>query len=251
MPVMTVDQLKVNLPYEFRDYITEDKDSYFYDYGVLHMEMPGEDNPGSMELLAAAAKKSLIDQYRSMLRRAGLKLVIAAPEEMAYENLLLRYRKRKGITGEHDYGMLDLGHGAVRLHLFTHGHYDITRVIEPGCGAITRAIAELYDVDMHIAEVYKQKNHENVLEREECMEVYRQIAIEVMRVLNFYNFSHQDNNLQELYYCGGGTRIAPLLTEIADNMELKLVSIEHLFDTQGGDGIDLVTGPAAIGITME
>ena len=32
MPLMTIDQLNYNLPFEFRDYITDELKDYFYDY---------------------------------------------------------------------------------------------------------------------------------------------------------------------------------------------------------------------------
>lgn len=35
VPAMTSKQLKVNLPYEFHDYIQQGKEEYFYDYAVV------------------------------------------------------------------------------------------------------------------------------------------------------------------------------------------------------------------------
>ena len=35
MPYMTVDQLVLNLPYEFHDFIKDEKENYFFDYAVV------------------------------------------------------------------------------------------------------------------------------------------------------------------------------------------------------------------------
>ena len=35
MPYMPIEQLKINLPYEFHDYIQNEKESYNYDYAVI------------------------------------------------------------------------------------------------------------------------------------------------------------------------------------------------------------------------
>ena len=35
MPLMTIDQLNYNLPFEFRDYITDELKDYYYDYAVV------------------------------------------------------------------------------------------------------------------------------------------------------------------------------------------------------------------------
>ena len=37
LPPMSENQLKVNLPYEFHDYINRDMDKYIYDYAVNHI----------------------------------------------------------------------------------------------------------------------------------------------------------------------------------------------------------------------
>ena len=130
MPVMTISQLASNLPFEFRDYITDELNNYVYDYAVISSTMDPErfeaekkkkkrsrkkgsdkkeeakaaetepsgdalpedgtaedgqakgnenDMGESMELLAAACQKSLIDDYREILRKAGLKLYKASP----------------------------------------------------------------------------------------------------------------------------------------------------------------------------
>ena len=113
MPEMTADQLVYNLPYEFRDYITDELKKYVFDYSWGSAEeLPkakkpkkqpkkkkGEEKPdekaedseerrGEMELLAAAAPLEAIDDLRLMARKAGLKLTFASPEVSACENLL-------------------------------------------------------------------------------------------------------------------------------------------------------------------
>lgn len=253
MPAMTVSQLKVNLPYEFHDFIADDKEKYFYDYAVDEMITDEAGVPKVMDLLTVAVKKSVIEQYRTMLRRAGLRLGLAAPEIAAYENIIRRHAALEGETeaAVPDYGILDLGYVSVKLHIFTKGKYEITRSIEPGLEAMTEIVAETFGVDHHIAEVYKQKNHENVWENEGCTALYNRIAIELMRVLNFYSFNNPDNTLDRIYYCGGGAMITPLLEEITSVIEPELEGMDALFPPETGEKEALLAGPAAIGIAWE
>ena len=44
MPVMTVDQLNYNLPFEFRDYITDELKDYLFDYEVVSVSEEKEDS---------------------------------------------------------------------------------------------------------------------------------------------------------------------------------------------------------------
>lgn len=250
MPAMTVDQLKVNLPYEFHDYISQDKDQYFYDYAVLEMNMTEEGAPKNMELLAVAAKKSVIEQYKAMLKRAGLKLILAAPEAAAYQNVIRKHRTDTE-GDERDYAILDIGHSSVKLHIYSKGNYEITRSIEPGLAELTEIIAELFNVDSHIAEIYKQQNQDGLWKHEACFGLYNRIAVELMRVLNFYSFNNLDNNLDTIYYCGGGALITPLMETIRETISQELISIDQLFPAGSGDAKELIAGAAAEAITWQ
>ena len=89
MPKMTIEQLIYNLPFEFRDYITEELKDYAYDYAMVttpeEMMKEPEEKPenadgsfeeeteeveNSMELLAAAAPLTLLEESRAILRKA-------------------------------------------------------------------------------------------------------------------------------------------------------------------------------------
>lgn len=245
MPLMTCDQLKVNLPYEFHDYITEDKDKYFYDYAVI-----GKTDE-ELDLIAVAAQKELVSRYKNMLRRAGLKLVLIAPDYSALRNIIKDYEDVNHIEEKRDYAVLDLGHRAAKIYFFPEGEYEITRVMDMGGESIDRHIAATRDIDIHTAKMYKEANMDNVLRDEICTEVYNQMAIEVMRVLNFYNFNHPGNNLDTLYYTGGGSMVEPLLEAIREVNEIPLVSIRELLTDEYADEDAVMIGLYALGIVWE
>lgn len=249
MPAMTIEQLKVNLPYEFRDYISEEKDKYFYDYAVVEMHRDEDGHPTSMDLMAAAVKKSVIEQYRNLCKRAGLKLVVAAPEAAALQNIVHRVMRRSG--KKQDFALLDLAHEAIRLSIFTNGEYDVARNMEPGCSALTGIAEEVFDVDMHIALLHVQKNYQNIWNHDNAVGLYSRIAVEIMRVINFYGFNHPDHSLENVYYYGGGSKITPLLEEIRGTIEQELISLDHLFESDELVGTQIMESPAAVGITWK
>ncbi|MFR1638107.1 MAG: type IV pilus biogenesis protein PilM [Eggerthellaceae bacterium] len=45
LPAMTEKELRLNLPYEFRDYISQGKDRYVYDYAMLGMRNDAATSP--------------------------------------------------------------------------------------------------------------------------------------------------------------------------------------------------------------
>ena len=63
VPYMSPEQLRVNLPYEFHDFVQGDKDQYFYDYAVVAVGEgrkgeDGKEEPPTLDLLAVQTRRS-------------------------------------------------------------------------------------------------------------------------------------------------------------------------------------------------
>lgn len=74
---MTEGQLTYNLPFEFKDYLTQEKSRYYFDYAVQELVRGEDDSVTRMKLFACATLKTTIEDYRSMMNRAGFKLKLA------------------------------------------------------------------------------------------------------------------------------------------------------------------------------
>lgn len=252
LPLMTIAQLRVNLPYEFHDYITQDLDQYFYDYAVIAID----ENNKTMELMAVAVEKKLMTQYRAMFKRAGLTLKLAAPGVLALQRLLEVHEDDTTYEdGALDYAVLDLAHTTFKLHFFSDGQYEITRAMNAGGRDIVKIISDVTGSDAHIAQLYEEENHDDILHQEKVTDVFDQMAVEIMRVLNFYSFNNPDNRIKTLYVCGGGAAVPPLLKAIAQTVGLPLAPITDLIaDVNKPDREDaknLLLGPQALGIVWE
>lgn len=217
LPVMTVDQLEINLPYEFRDYITREKEKYCYDYAVLSMPEDVNEPDAQMELMACATLKDNIDKLAQMLRHAGLKLVCAIPEEFAYRNLI----RNGDFEQEETICLIDLGHTSTRIHIFSGERFEVTRTLETGGVTLDRTIAEVLGVDEHLARARKEANLSEILEMEECRNVYRTLGMEIMRSINFYNYESR-HSLEYAYICGGGSKDPLLMRELNDTLGIEL-----------------------------
>lgn len=265
LPQMTIDQLEVNLPYEFNDYITDEVRNYVFDYAVQEIhekketseETEGENldsdysdvsNEANMELMAVAVRNEQLEDLRLALRKAGLKLVKTAPAICSFISLI---RKQQELlhrdTGE--CAILDLGFEAIRLHMFREDRYLATRELEIGLSSLDNVLTDVYGVDVHLAHTYLLTNFENCLEREECLETYQNISVELMRALNFYRFSNPNSALSDMWVCGGG-EIMPLVNSIRDMLDLELHPGEEL--VPNGGAIPACSAfVQAIGIAMD
>ena len=260
LPRMTEEQLRVNLPYEFRDYISEDLKQYTYDYAML--SYPGESvrsdteeeaSDRNMEVLAAAIQTELLESLRSMVRKAGLKLAKAAPEVSAYMPLIRAERRRQGIpetSYEDEYCILDVGYRAIRMYMFRGDRLQVTRSLENGLDHVAGAIAEFYNVDEHLGHTYMITDHDNCLEKEAAQNVFSNIAIELMRAVNFYRFSNPDSQLTDLWMCGGGARIPGLVQQIRETLDLNIYNGADLLPANPASD-DAVMFVQACGIAMD
>lgn len=217
MPLMTSEQLLYNLPYEFRDYITEELKDYFFDFAMRSVN----EEERTMEVLAAAVPKQLIEDVRNVLRKAGLKLVKAAPLLSAYRGLIADYEK----TNEtRDYCLLNLGYQSIRMDVFHGTEYLTTHVLDIGLKSIDGILAESMGVDEHIAHTYLLNNYKDCQDSDECKNAFANMAVELMRTMNFLRYSMQDNNLDEIWVCGGGATIKNLRDAIVEHLDMPVYS---------------------------
>ena len=251
MPYMTIAQLKFNLPFEFYDFTGDEKESYIYDYAV--MDVIEEDENGRMvkklDLMAVAIAKETIEGYISMFKKAGIRLEIAAPEACAYQNIIKKYISiaKPEIVG--DYAILDIRKGNVNLRIFTNGKYESSREMEFSLERILEMVKDRFHVSNEIAEQYLEEGKEDILYTEEAMAVYSQIALETMRVINFFLYNHPNNTLDTLYCCGIGGKIDPLRSMLEETVGLRVKELHELFDAQTEQEKMITVGAATVGIT--
>ncbi len=254
MPRMTIDQLQYNLPFEFSDYITGEQKNFVFDYAVVSDENAGQEGEGeeadggNMELLAVGTQREVLEDAQEVLRKAGLRLKVSAPAISCYITLLRARRDVLDVPSE-EYAILDLGYDRIRMHMFKKDRYVATRALEIGMSNLDTVLEEAFGVDLHLAHTYLMTNYENCQEREECRAAYENIAVELMRALNFYRFSNPDSALADMWFCGGGAAITPLAETISGMLNIQLHSADELVD--GGESIEECNSfVQAIGIAM-
>ena len=252
MPAMSHDNLMLNLPYEFRDFITMEKDKYFYDYALLDTVTDESGKVSELEVIAATTLKETIHGYGNICRRAGVKLRTAVPEEIAYMNIINKYQQRNNIDiSAREFGFIDIGHTSTRLHIYKGNKHQASRVIEYGIGLLDSIIAEQNNIDEYTARAYKHTNSKGEQSSELCLNLYGNITMELTRALNFYRFNMPDSNLTDIYYCGGGSKIVPLIDRMRDELQLEILPFSELLPDTLKNADDVPVCHLAIGVAMQ
>lgn len=253
LPQMTADQLITNLPYEFRDYIPDELKNYYYDYAMIDANKQEQPEEGSdrtpelsMEMLAVAAPVSLMTEIRDVLRKAGLKLANAAPALCSYINLI---RAAKDHIQAKEFCILDLGYRAIRMYMFRGDVHLATRILETGLDSLDEIIAEEFNVDVHLAHTYLLNNYHGCQESQACVNAYNNVAVELMRAVNFYRFSNPGSELNDIWLCGGGAAIPALRGAISGSLMMNIHPASEL--VPDGNAIENCnTMVQAIGIAL-
>lgn len=246
IPAMTVDQLKINLPYEFRDFVREDKDKYNYDYAVVDLIKDEEGVPKELDLMAACMPRDIIEASAQMFERAGFKLYAAVPETMAYVNLLSRLD-----TGNHSHVILDMGSRTFRMLMFAGSHYVADRQLDMGFADVDRAIADSMHIDPHIAKAYRESDDE-AQRLPACIDLYNSMALEVLKAVNFYNYNNRDQQLEHIHCCGGGSRLEPLMEAMRNMLPVSVENMDELLpDLNEKLREKAVFAGAAVGVAMQ
>lgn len=247
-PQMIHDQLLYNLPYEFRDYITDELKNYIYDYAIINNSVKSNEAPAPgtpeeesgeakeyMELLAAAVPTAAIEEDKLSFRKAGMKLVSASPAVSSYISLI-RNMEPEFRPQTDEYCIIDLGYKEIRMFLFK-GDVNVTsRTLEVGLSVIDDVIAENYNVDIHLAHTYLLSNYDDCQNKDACVNSFNNIAVELMRAMNFYRFSNPDSRLADIWICGGGAVIPALKNAIKDTLDLNIHEATEL--VKGGENVE-------------
>lgn len=228
LPAMSVEELKLNLPYEFRDYIDDDPSSYIYDYAVDELVRNEAGTPTTLEVYAAAVQRSTVEDLDEVLRKSGFKLRAVIPPQMALSRLIKQHCVQVPEDSERDVIFVDLGGSTVMASLYHGADFQAMRTIDWGCREYDRVVAEMRNIDRFTASSYIASNFEGVLDTPEAEAVSDRICVEVNKVVNFYNFSNRDKDIDRMYLMGGGAQIPQLVHSLAESVDMEVVLAEAL-----------------------
>jgi len=234
MPLLSEEELTLNLPYEFKAYIGNNngnKVDYVYDYVVLDSKEAEGDKPGQLELFAAAIDRAVVEEYRSIFKKAGLKLVCGMPREMAFQNLV-----RAGKNVPKELAIIDVGHTRTSVDIYCDGVYSMGKFVDVGGRSLDSTISKDSNVDERDARVQKESNFENCQSSDGCLDIYNYMATEMIKVVNFYGYSTNSEALRDVYFCGGASLIEKLRLTIVKGTSLIPHGIGKLFETEDGFG---------------
>ncbi len=225
MPKMSDEQLKLNIPFEFSDYIQGDMKDYIFDF----IKRDSEDNNTSVNesIFAYAVTVEYIRRIGNILRLAGLKLERAVPETLVYEALLEDCEDPE--DAKKDMCFLDIGTNRMTMRMFRDGAYRLSHIIDIGESKIIRSIADELNVDINIAETYLRNNFQNCQDLKEAVNSYKDISLEIIKGLNYYDMSDMTAKIRDVIVCGPGALTGPLVDLLKERIDKTVVTVQEMY----------------------
>ena len=248
MPAMSDDQIRLNIPFEFRDFIYGELKEFIFDYAYLP-EFNTEEPAGRKEitLFAAAMPRTQLHDLEEMFKTVGLRLVKAMPKICAFEAILRLLPSEEEVRKERC--IIDIGQGHTRLMIYKNGRYKLVHMIEMGERNIIRAVADEMNVDMHIARTYVETNYDNCNELPAAINVYKDISLEILKGLNFYEVSDMSARLADVTLYGGGSQVRPLVDLLKQRISMNVVTMSEMPPAWNSDG-DLNITAGSLGLAL-
>jgi type IV pilus assembly protein PilM len=249
MPPISEKQLRLNLPYEFRDFVGNESINYNYDYAVEGYVTDEEGEITAISLLAAAASKKTIQEYEDLLYRAGFRLKLALPREMALLNLIRKAVERDAY-GDRIFVIIDLGFANTRVYILQGRDLRATKTIEMGCRDVDMVIADYYNIDVYLAASYRETDHEGILESDVCRAVYNRISLEVMKAINFYKYENRQSEFEDCFICGDCSDTEALVNNMLAYVRLKRANLDEILPEECRGMSDAPRALMSIGVTL-
>jgi type IV pilus assembly protein PilM len=218
LPAMTSEELEDQILWEAEQYIPFDINDVHVDFEILSSDLV---DTGKMTVLLVASKKDIINEYVSVFNEAGIKLVVVDVDSFAIQNAFeLNYDNEY----ENVVALINIGASIMNMNIVKGGVSLFTRDVQIGGNLYTEEIQRQLSLNGEEAEKIKltgeypdQSKLQDIIGR-----VNETLSLEIMRSLDFYNSSADDQKITKVYLSGGCAKVAQLPAAVSQRLGLPV-----------------------------
>lgn len=226
MPVMDQEALDEAIKTEAPNYINIDINDVYLDAAPLPT---ADDQMGQMDVMLVAARKSIVNDYATVVAEAGLVASNVDIDTFAVQNC---FEANYDVSSGETVALLNIGASIINITILTDGVPVFTRDITVGGNQFTQEIQKQLNVSYEEAEALKSggadqdsdamipQEVEQILE-----ETAGQIAGEIQRSIDFYLSGSADGHIGRMLISGGSAKVLALFKAIE---ERSGIAVEYL-----------------------
>jgi len=201
---MSEDELAESIKFEAEQYVPFDIEDVNLDFQILG---PREE-PGQMDVILAAVKKEVINEYVAVVKEAGLNPVIVDVAAFALENM---YEINYEIEPNRNVALVNIGASTININILKGGGSVFTRDSSLGSNLYTEAIQKEFSITYENAERLKRGEAIEGVSPEDAysavMNASEEIINEIGRSLDYYKSATLHEDIHEVILSGGGALI--------------------------------------------
>ncbi len=232
LPTMTEFMLEAEIEIEADQHVPYDIEEVYLDFQILGEQA---DEPGQMDVVLAACKREIVDDYQLVLSEAGLTTKCVDCAVFALENASEMMgaipKPNKDIPdGEEDQaiGLINVGANLINVNIIKNGKMAFVRDQFYGGQNLTEEIQKEHNISYQAAETMKKERFHEV-NPEAVDRFYVGLTSEIVRSLDFYAANHGDHPVQHLSISGGSALIPDIAIEIEQRLGIS-ASVANPFD---------------------
>ncbi len=200
-------EMQTQIEMEADHYIPYPLDEVNLDFNVLGQ---AEDNSEENEVLMAACRKEIVDDYIAVIQQAGLSPTVVDIETYAMENaysLIAQHMPGGGL--EKTVAILDIGATSTTINVMHNNRSVYTRDHSFGGRQLTEEIQRRYGLSYEEAGLAKKQGGLPDNYQTDVLRPFMEaLCQEVMRALQFFYSASQFNSVDQLLLAGGCAQIA-------------------------------------------
>lgn len=225
MPTTTEFELETQIEFEADQHVPYDIDDVYLDFQILGEV---EDNHGEMEVVLAACKREVIDDYQLVLSEAGIEAKCVDCSvfslENAYEVCAQDVEDSVDELSEDEtapaVALVNIGANLINVNILIRGQMAFVRDQFYGGQNLTEEIQKEHNLSYQAAEEMKHERFSEI-SSEALESFYVGLTSELVRSLDFYAANHAENPVQKLILSGGSALIPDLATELEQRLGIE------------------------------
>ena len=215
LPTMSQDELEESIQWEAEQYIPFDISDVNIDFQILDTL---DDGSGQMEVILAAAKKDIINEYVAVISEAGLNVAIVDVDSFALENMYdVNYQFDTGDV----IALVNIGASLTNINIIKNGISAFTRDISSGGNQYTEELQKRFSISYDEAESLKLGKGGKDLPRDEVIKVINQVSgeivsAEIQKTIDYFLSQGTSDSVNKIYLSGGTSKTSGLSKNIQD-----------------------------------
>lgn len=224
LPAMTPEELEDQIAWEAEQYIPFDINDVNLDFEILDTDLSAS---GKMTVLLVASKKEIINEYVAVFNEAGLKLIVVDVDSFAVQNI---FEQNYTPSENEVVALINIGASIMNLNVVKGGVSLFTRDVQMGGNLYTEEIQRQFSLSGEDAEKAKVTGEypDKTRLNDTISRINETLSIEILRSLDFYNSTAEDQKISKIYLSGGCSKVPMLPEAVAQRLGLPVELLNPL-----------------------